>query len=800
MKISINWLRRYVDVPWDAEEMARRLTLAGLEVESVEPFGVAPEGVRIARVVEAEQHPNADRLRVAQVDIGGGERMRVVCGASNCRAGIRVAYAELGATLPNGTTIQQAEIRGVESFGMLCSEDELGLSDERAPGIMELAEDAPVGQPLTSWVDLADTVLDIGITPDRGDCLSHLGVAREIAALAGVPLNRPETTIEAAGDDAPVPVEIAAPELCARYVGRLVRGLGVAPAPLWMRRLLEACGVRSINNLVDVTNFVMLEYGQPLHAFDLRRLRGPAIRVRRAADGEQMSTLDEIERSFTADDLLICDAEGAVAVAGVMGGADTEIADDTTDVFLESAWFEPSSVRRTSRRLGLKTESSYRFERDIDPEMTREAADRALRLMCELSAPGTRPIVARAVTDARPRVVARPTVHYRPVQADLLLGTAVDPATQRIALSRLGFVVEEQNGGWSVRTPSWRGDVGEAADLIEEVARFIGYDAIPTPPARVSSGGDPIHDRTPRARRLGALRDLLNARGLHQAINFTFVAAELLARFDRRAPLRLTNPISEDQAVLRTSLAPGLVANAAHNLRHGAGSVALFEHGRAILPGDDGALPEEVERLGLVLSGTAARHWSGGGRDFDFFDLKGLVEDLCAGTGVSGALAFEPAVDVEWLHPGAAATVRIGDRAIGLVGALHPRLLRAMDIVRPVLVAELDLDPLVEPGAAIRFEDFGRFPAVHRDLALLLPVSTPAETVVGTARGLGLDVVDKVEIFDVYEGKGVPDGRRSLGITVTYRSSERTLTDDEVSRATDALVTHLRDTLGAELR
>ena len=517
MKISVNWLRRYVEVDWDAAEIARRLTLSGLEVEDLEPRTVSLPGVVVGRVLETWRHPNADKLQLARVDTGA-EHLTVVCGAPNCRSGLTVALAIPGAQLPGGLEIRKAKIRGEESSGMLCSERELGLSTQ-SDGILELDSNLSLGCDLAAALRLDDHVLHTSPTANRGDLLSHVGVAREVAALAGAALRLPETEIGALSGTEAVAVTIEDAERCARYVGRIVRGLRVGQSPLWMRRLLESVGVRSINNLVDVTNFVLMEVGQPLHAFDLRDLRGPSVRVRRAAAGERMPTLDRVERVFTTEDLLICDSERPVALAGIMGGLDSEVKDDTTDLFLESAWFLPTGVRATSRRLGLRSESSHRFERGVDHEWTGKSADRAVRLLLELSAPGSSPTASAVATDIIARDVGRAVIAYRPRQAERLLGTPIDAATQRVALARLGFETdiesaEGADGRWKVRVPAWRSDLSEPADLVEEVARFVGFDTIPTPPARLTfARGEGLA----RDHRLRGVRRMLADRGFHQA-------------------------------------------------------------------------------------------------------------------------------------------------------------------------------------------------------------------------------------------------------------------------------------------
>lgn len=796
MKISVNWLRRHVEVDWDAAEIARRLTLSGLEVEEVEARTVALPGVVVARVLEAWRHPNADKLQLARVDTGR-EVLNVVCGAPNCRTGLTVALATPGALLPGGFEIKKAKIRGEESFGMLCSERELGLSSA-SEGIIELDDGLALGTDLAIALDLDDHVLHTSPTANRGDLLSHVGVAREVAAAAGVGLRLPEWEIPVVGGEDCVPVTISDAERCARYVGRVIRGLRVGQSPLWMRRLLESVGVRAINNLVDATNFVLMELGQPLHAFDLRDVRGPSIHVRRAAAGERMSTLDDVERTFTSDDLLICDGERPVALAGIMGGLDSEVKGDTTDLFLESAWFLPTGVRATSRRLGLRSESSQRFERGVDAQWTRRAADRAVRLLVELSAPGSTPTASAAVSDVVARDVPRAVVSYRPAAAERLLGTPVDAATQRVALGRLGFETEvapAEAGAaeWQVRVPGWRSDVAEGADLVEEVTRFIGLDAIPTPPARLTfARGLGLA----RERRIRNVRRTLAVEGFHQALNYPFMSAELLAHFDDRAPLTLQNPLTEDLRVMRTWMAPRLVANAAHNERHGAADFAAFEVGRVFHPQPEG-LPVEVNRLGVVRIGQTGGHWSGGRRAVDFFDLKGVIETLIVQCRPEAKMGWTATTDVSFLHPGVAAEVTLDGQRIGIAGQLHPRLGRTLELQGPLFLAEIDLDALVGPTPVpARFVDFTRVPAVRRDVALLLPKGVLAADVLAAVAALEVQVIDNVEIFDVYEGESVGAGHFSLGLTITYRAPDRTLTDDEVGAAQALLVRHLTEKFG----
>ena len=803
MKISLNWLRRYVDFEWDAETLGQRLTMAGLEVDEV--IGLRPQfdGVRVGRVLQVKPHPQADKLCVAAVDSGEGS-LDVVCGARNCRAGLIVAHAVPGARIADGMVIERREIRGVESLGMLCSERELGLS-EAAAGILELDDGPTPGGLLADVLPIDDSVLDVALTANRGDCLSHLGVAREVAALSGGAVRYPKVVVEGALEGDPYPIEIHDAERCARYVGRTIRGLAVAESPFWMRRLLEAVGVRAINNIVDVTNFVLLEMGQPLHAFDLGRLRGGSIIVRAAHEGERMATLDGEARVLTVNDLLICDGDMPVAVAGVMGGLDTEVKPDTRDVFLESAWFKPQSVRLTSRRLGLRTESSHRFERSVDPGGTLNAANRACQLMMELSGPGSIPGLVKAFSDVNARQIERPVVTFNPRQTRRLIGVDVPPERQTQILTALGFDVEPVEGSdcWKVTTPSWRADVEEGADLIEEVTRFIGYDAIPAAAPRGLGVNDVAGDRpsAQRQRQLRAVRGFLANRGFCQALNYSFMGRSLHDHIDGGPALSLINPLTEDQAVLRTTLVARLLSNAAHNGRHGLRDVALYELGRVFVPVDvKGRQPDEVERLGVVLTGRREQHWSGTGRPVDFFELKGVVEDLCAALGLD--VAIVGATDApSWLHPGAAAVLRVGATPIGLLGEVHPQLVRALELPTPAFAAELDVEPLIgEAPSVTRFQDFARLPSISRDLSLVLSRSVTSAEVLSSIRELPLDVVDSVEVFDVYEGSEIGSNRRSLGITMTCRSTDRTLTDEEVSQAQGVVLRCLEARFGAVLR
>lgn len=814
MKISLNWLRRYVDVDWDAEQIAERLTLSGTEVDGVIRLDARFDGVKVAKVLDTRRHPNAEKLQIATVD-AGDETLEIVCGAPNCRPGLTVAFAPVGARLPKDTKekqqdkafeITEAEIRGVPSAGMLCSESELGLGGGHDDGIAELSSELTAGQLLTDALPIEDVILDVGVTANRGDCLSHIGVARELAAMAGVPLKQPTFDLPLIAEGPVVPVEIAAPEQCAHYIGRVIRGLKVTQSPFWMRRLLEAVGVRAINNLVDVTNFVLMELGQPLHAFDLNALNGPAITVRAAGAGERLTTLDDVERTLEASDLVICDAEGPVALAGVMGGQTSEVTEQTTDVFLESAWFDPVTVRLTSKRLGLGSESSKRFERFVDPAVSRLAADRAASLLCALSAPGTTPQVVEAVTTTVAREIPRAQVSYRPEDCARRVGVEIPAERQREALSAYGFEVSEGDA-WQITAPTWRSDVAESADIVEEVVRYVGYDAIPTTMPK-ADGKDALK-RGATAARIKAerhIRQFLAGRGYHQTIGFSFHSQALGEAFDGPGYLPLINPLTEELAVMRRLLAPRLVVAAARNLRHGARGVALFEMGKVFLPQGEGELPVEVPRLGVVLAGDRPLYWADGRQKADLFDLKGVIEDLCAdlGLGLPEQRAYS---EIEWLHPGATAALSIGGQDIGYVGQLHPRLARnlsrpafGLDLPGPIWLAELDLQPLLQQASPRRFKAYSNQPGATRDLALVLPSEIPAAQVLTAIEELGIEVVDSAEIFDVYEGSAVGEGARSVAISITFKATHRTLTEEDIQDAKERLLSHLGQTVGATLR
>jgi phenylalanyl-tRNA synthetase beta chain len=806
MRISTTWLAEYVDLP-PVEELARRLTAVGLEVEAVERTGGNLGGVVAARIVAAERHPNAEKLSVTRVDAGSGEPLQVVCGAKNWKVGDVVPLATVGTTLPGGQRIEKAKLRGVESSGMLCSALELGLSEE-ASGLLLLDGGVAPGTPVAAALGLEDVLLEVNVTPNRPDALSHLGIAREVAAIVGAKVRMPAPELAEGGGPASdaVKVRIEAPEKCARYAARVVEGVRIGPSPAWLARRLESCGVRSINNVVDATNFVLLELGHPLHAFDLEKVAGREIVVRTARPGERMTTLDGKERVLDPDDLLIADRDRGSALAGVMGGGDSEISQGTTRVLLESAWFQPATVRRTSRRHGLKTEASYRFERGADPGMVIPAADRCAALIAKLAG-GT---VRKGIVDAHPRQVSAPEVRLRWRRPAELLGMDVGREDARRILSGLGFEERDADAeGATFRVPSWRVDVDIEEDLVEEIVRTKGYDAIPeTLPANAVE--TPAEPRDAQA--LARLRGALEAAGFAEAVNFSFVSGQDLEAFGGKggAPVvRLQNPISADMAVMRTTLVPSLLRNAASNRRQRVDDVRLYEIARVYGPnpafggGRDEPSSEPLRVAGVLLGRRSPVGWSVPADAADFHDAKEAVSAALGALGIPGA-RWE-AVGGPWLHPRHSARVLAptggarADAVLGVVGEIHPRVAAAFELPRGVLAFELDADALLASAdLAPQYRPIPRFPAVLRDLAVVVRDEVRAADVLAAVREEPL--VEEATVFDVYRGAPIPAGKKNLALAIRYRASGRTLTDAEADEAHGAIVQRLASRLGAELR
>lgn len=821
MKVTLNWLRQYVDFDWSPEELAGRLTLLGLEVEGMEKVGGEFGGLVVAQVLAREKHPNADKLSVCRVADGAGER-QIVCGAQNFQAGDKVPLILPGHALParpgdrEPFVIKVGRIRGVESHGMLCSADELGLDPEaighrREDGLLILRPEARVGQPFAEYLGRggSDVVYDLEVTPNRPDLSSVLGIAREIAALTGRPLRIPSpdlpagTAVAGRAADA-VTVRLEAADLCPRYTARVVRGVKIGPSPDWLRATLEKVGLRSINNVVDITNYVMLETGQPLHAFDLGLVTagaggGAGIVVRRAVEGEKFVTLDGQERALNAESLLIADAARGIALAGIMGGRNTEIHAGTGDVLVESAHFAATNIRRTSKRLGLRTDASYRFERGADPNWGLEyASARCVALLVELAGG----IPADGVVDAYPAPVVSRRVTLRHHKVNELLGVELEPDRIETYLGRLGLVRVEGGvaaGGGPVvfAIPTFRVDLKRETDLIEEVVRLHGVDQVPATPPRGALGHhafDAVHDR------LMELRRCLASLGLTETQGQTLVS-DGLASPVVPGLVRLANPLSSDMNVLRPSLLPGLLDILAHNLSRRNEDLALFEVGRVFTAGRE--RPVEGWRVALALTGARQPvFWSGAerGARVDLFDLKGILEEFLERTGLRG---------ISWVRPPESpgiflesAVLSLGGRvALGQFGQLQPGLARQLGLRDPVFLAELDVDQwLARRNPARSFKPLPSFPAVRRDLALVVPEATTHDAVLAAVRQARLENLEKVEIFDVFRGGQVPAGHKSVAYGLTYRAADRTLKDEEVQASQARLVQTLRTALGATVR
>ena len=797
MNVTLNWLKAYIDFEFSPSELSDRLTMLGVEVESVKQLGTDLEGIIVGSVTSIRPHPNADKLVLCQVDTGGTEELQIVCGAPNVREGMLAPVATIGATLPVGLTIKRAKLRGETSEGMLCSEKELGLSDDAA-GLMELPTDTHLGIPLSEALRLDDVVFELEITPNRPDCLSLIGVAREIRAETGNPLKLPTVDLKESSTNAGdlTSVTIDAPDLCPRYAARVIQGVKVSESPAWLQQRLESVGIGVINNIVDITNFVLMEYGQPLHAFDYDKLTENRIVVRRATDGEHITTLDEVERELTPDMLVIADAEKPVALAGIMGGYDSEITETTCDVLLESAYFNPSSVRATAKALGISTEASYRFERGADPGVTLAALNRAAQLIAEL-ADGT---VCEGTVDVYPGQQPLTQLQLRPERVNFVLGTTLQAAEMAQILNRLGFDVDTTEETYQVSVPTFRSDITREIDLIEEIARVHGYDNIPT---TLPKGDIPVPAPDPKTEVRTRIKHFLLAAGMMEAVNYSFCdpncfdKIRLNANDPLRNTLQLRNPLSPEMSVLRTTLTPSLLENAQHNRNHQIDTIALFEIGSVFL--HDGE-EKEPERVAGVLAGQIGEGvYSDPYRPPDFFDIKGLVEGMLEASGVVDWTLQKTGVPT--FHPGRNAEVLLGDKRIGVFGEAHPEILENYDLPYKAYLFEFDLEGLTDAATFTkRFEPISIYPKVARDLAIVVNKDILSDMPTELIYTTGGDSVDSVRLFDVYEGEQVPEGKKSLAYTITYHSATETLTDKAVNALHEKVVKRLNREIGAELR
>ncbi|KPJ51401.1 MAG: hypothetical protein AMJ38_00630 [Dehalococcoidia bacterium DG_22] len=799
MRVPLKCLGEYVDINLPLTELARRLTMAGTEVNAVLTTGRDWEKISVAEVVDVSPHPNADRLRLATVDVGG-EQMTVVCGAPNVAAGQKVAFARVGAELIDGhtgepTILKAAKIRGVESAGMVCSEKELGLSDSHE-GILVLPEDAPVGTPLGEY--LGDTILDLDITPNRPDCMSVLGIAREVAALTGATVREPPLDYQEAGRPIKerLSVEIADRDLCPRYCAALIEGVQIGPSPPWMQERLLAAGVRPISNVVDITNYVMLEVGQPLHAFDFSLIGDRKIIVRRARPDEVLVTLDGTERPLNRDMLVIADAKEAVAVAGLMGGAASEVTENTTAILLESANFNPANIRRTSTGLKLRTDASARFEKGLSPELTMVGIRRAVRLMVELA--GGR--AAEGIIDVYPGKRRETRITVTQERLRRVLGIQLPTPQVRQTLISLGFGCRwVPPDRYVVRVPYWRTDVRIPDDVAEELARIIGYDELPI--TTLSGAIPPAQPQPPRELR-ERVRDILAAAGMQEVITYSLTNLESLAKvlppeeLRQRPPLQVANPMSHEQEYLRTTLRASLLETLASNLRHHQGRIALFEVARVYLPRPE-ELPQEVESLAGVVTGDRPDRWGQpAGEAVDLYDAKAYLGFLFDRLGL--AISYQDGEDSA-LVPGRTAEARLDDQSVGLVGQVHPEVAAAFDIEQDVYLFEVNLETLVpQVGKPRLYQPLSRFPAVEEDIAIVVEEGVTAAQVQVIIETFPL--VQRAALFDVYTGPPVPAGKKSLAYSIAYQSLDHTLSDAEVNRERRRILDRLKGQVGAVLR
>ena len=790
MKFSEQWLRSWVSPQATRDELVARLSMAGLEVDSVSPVAGAFSGVIVGEVLSTEQHPDADKLRVCQVS-NGSETFQVVCGAPNVRPGLKIPFATIGAELPGDFKIKKAKLRGVESNGMLCSASELQISEDN-DGLLELPADAPVGQDIREYFELNDVSIEVDLTPNRGDCLSLAGLAREVGALYDAPVTRPQIAAVAPAHDEVRPVEVLAPQACPRYLGRVVRNVDLSkPTPRWMVERLRRADVRSIDAAVDVTNYVMLELGQPMHAFDLDVIQG-GIRVRMAEEGEKLVLLDGQEVTLRADTLVIADHERALAIAGVMGGEHSGVSATTRDLFLESAFFDTIAVAGKARSYGLHTDSSHRFERGVDSQLAREAMERATALLLEIVGGEAGPII-EAVDEAQLPNIA--PISLRAERVEQMLGLKLDDELIVKLLGALGLSVEGGAGQWQVKVPSHRFDISLEVDLIEELARLYGYNRLPVryPQARLApqTKAEAVAD-------LPVLRRLLVARGYQEAITYSFIDPKLFELFSPGVqPLTLANPISADMAAMRASLWPGLVKAVEHNLNRQQSRVRLFESGLRFV-GQLDELKQEPMLAGVITGSRLPESWAHGRDGVDFFDAKADVEALLAAAGDAGSFAFVPG-EHSALHPGQTARIEREGRLVGYLGAIHPELAKTLGIDQPLFLFELLLSEITA-GRMPAFKELSRFPEVRRDLALLVDRDVPAENLLADIREQAGEWLTDLRLFDVYQGKGIDPLRKSLAVGLTWQHPSRTLNDDEVSTATQNILTSLEQRFNATLR
>ncbi|ELS0753972.1 phenylalanine--tRNA ligase subunit beta [Vibrio vulnificus] len=794
MKFSESWLREWVNPAVTTDELTHQITMAGLEVDDVLPVAGTFNGVKVGHVVECGQHPDADKLRVTKVDVGEEALLDIVCGAANCRQGLKVAVATVGAVLPGDFKIKKAKLRGQPSHGMLCSFTELGI-DVESDGIMELASDAPIGMDFRDFLALNDVTVDVDLTSNRADCFSIRGMAREVGVLNRADVTEPSVAPVAPSIDDTVVIDVKAPAACPRYLGRVVKNVNVqAKTPLWMQEKLRRCGIRSIDPVVDITNFVLLEQGQPMHAFDLAKIDGGIV-VRLAEQGEKITLLDGSEAELNADTLVVADHNKALAIAGIFGGEESGVTSETKDVLLECAFFAPDHIRGRARSYGLHTDSSMRFERGVDYALQVNAMERATQLLVEICGGEVAPVVA---VESEAELPKPNKVALRRTKLDNLLGHHIADSDVVEILERLGMTVETTAEGWVAVAPTWRFDIAIEQDLVEEVGRIYGYDNIPNqnPTAALK-----MHDHQEANIPLKRVRDLLVDRGYHEAITYSFVEPEqqklVVPGVDA---LILPNPISAEMSAMRLGLIQGLLNTVVHNQKRQQPRVRLFEYGLRFIPCDtaENGMRQEPMLAGVIAGTRSEEHWNIDTNTVDFFDLKGDVEAILELSANDKAYSFVAAKHPA-LHPGQSAAIVVDGKEIGVIGTVHPELERKFGLNGRTIVFEIEWSAInrkVIPEAVA----LSKFPANRRDIAVVVDEAVASGDIVNACLEVGGEFLKAAKLFDVYVGKGVEEGKKSLAIALTLQSNERTLEDADIAGAVDAIVAHVSEKFGASLR
>ncbi|MBU9832415.1 MULTISPECIES: phenylalanine--tRNA ligase subunit beta [Rahnella] len=794
MKFSELWLREWVNPAISSEALSDQITMAGLEVDGVEPVAGAFNGVVVGEVVECGQHPNADKLRVTKVNVGGDRLLDIVCGAPNCRQGLKVAVATVGAVLPGDFKIKAAKLRGEPSEGMLCSFSELGISEDH-DGIIELPLDAPVGTDIREFLKLDDSTIEISVTPNRADCLGIIGVARDVAVVNQLPLNEPEMKPVAATIDASVSIDVQAPQACPRYLGRVVKGINVkAPTPLWMREKLRRCGTRSIDAVVDITNYVLLELGQPMHAFDLSRINGGIV-VRMAQKDEALTLLDGTQAKLKEDTLVIADHQKALAMAGIFGGEHSGVNDETQDVLLESAFFAPLAITGRARRQGLHTDASHRYERGVDPELQFKAIERATALLLSICGGEAGPVIDVTSASDLPKAA---TITLRREKLDRLIGHHVEDAQVTDILTRLGCDVAHNGDHWVAVAPSWRFDMQIEEDLVEEVARIYGYNNIPDVPVKANLEMTRHREANLSLKRV---KNLLVDRGFQEAITYSFVDPKVQALLHPgEDALILPSPISVEMSAMRLSLWSGLLTAVVNNQNRQQSRVRLFESGLRFVPDTqaDLGIRQDVMLSGVISGNKNEEHWDLARQAVDYYDLKGDLEAILELTGKMNDVQFRVEANPA-LHPGQSAAIYLRGERIGFIGVVHPELERKLDLNGRTVVFEMLWDKVADrvlPDA----KEISRFPANRRDIAVVVAENVPADDILAECKKVGANQVVGVNLFDVYRGKGVAEGYKSLAISLVLQDTARTLEEEEIAATVAKCVEALKQRFQASLR